>query len=114
MTPKSADLPRHTVSSQLRDVIESSGLTPTELGRLSGVDSTVISRFFSGEREIRNGTFDKPAAALGLRLVEGAAPKGEGESGEPGDQGLIVPEARRLPGQICGVPERPDLDRQRA
>jgi transcriptional regulator with XRE-family HTH domain len=70
MAPKSADLSRHTVSGQLRDVIESRGLTPTELGRLSDVDLTVISRFLAGEREIRNGTFDKLATALGLCLIE--------------------------------------------
>jgi hypothetical protein len=32
MASKSANVSRHTVSGQLRDVIESSGLTPTELG----------------------------------------------------------------------------------
>jgi transcriptional regulator with XRE-family HTH domain len=80
MAPKSADLSRHTVSGRLRDVIESRGLTPTELGRLSGVDPTVISRFLAGEREIRNGTFDKLATALGLRLVEVARLKGRSRS----------------------------------
>ncbi len=75
---KTADGPgKHTVSGQLRDVIESRGLTPTELGQLAGVDPTVIARFVSGEREVRNGTFDKIASALGLRLVEVARPKGK-------------------------------------
>jgi transcriptional regulator with XRE-family HTH domain len=59
-------------------VIESRGQTHTELGKLSGVDPTVIARFVAGEREIRNGTFDRIAAALGLRLVEVARPKGRG------------------------------------
>jgi transcriptional regulator with XRE-family HTH domain len=70
--PTKIDAPkaRHTVSSQLRDVIESRGLTHTELGQLSGVDPTVIARFVSGDREIRNGTFDKLSSALGLRLIE--------------------------------------------
>lgn len=69
---------RHTLSSQVRDVIESRGLTHTELGRLAGVDPTVIGRFASGEREIRTGTLDKIANALGLRLVEVARPQGPG------------------------------------
>ena len=73
MAKTRADPARHTVSGQLRDVIESrglDGLTHTELGRISGVDPTVIARFVAGEREIRNGTFDKLATGLGLRLVE--------------------------------------------
>jgi plasmid maintenance system antidote protein VapI len=78
MAKKTGDPARHTVSGQLRDVIESRDLTHTELGRLSGVDPTVISRFVAGEREIRNGTFDRIATALGLRLVEVARPKGRG------------------------------------
>jgi transcriptional regulator with XRE-family HTH domain len=69
---------RQTVSDQLREMIESRDETPTELGKRSKVDSTVIARFMSGEREIRNGTLDKLAAALGLRLVEVARPKGKG------------------------------------
>jgi transcriptional regulator with XRE-family HTH domain len=80
MAKKLVDPSRHTVSGQLRDVIESRGQTHTELGKLSGVDPTVISRFVSGEREIRNGTFDRLAAALGLRLVEVARPKGRGQA----------------------------------
>jgi ribosome-binding protein aMBF1 (putative translation factor) len=84
MAKKQADPARYTVSGQLRDVIESrglDGLTHTELGRLSGVDPTVIARFVAGDREIRNGTFDKLAAGLGLRLVEVATakPKGKGK-----------------------------------
>jgi ribosome-binding protein aMBF1 (putative translation factor) len=73
MVKKQANPARHTVSGQLRDVIESrgqDGLTHTELGKRSNVDPTVIARFVAGEREIRNRTFDKLAAALGLRLVE--------------------------------------------
>jgi transcriptional regulator with XRE-family HTH domain len=75
---KSADAPkaRHTLSGQIRDVIESRGLTLAELGKLADVDPTVIGRFLSGERDLRLATADKIAAALGLRLVEVASPKG--------------------------------------
>jgi transcriptional regulator with XRE-family HTH domain len=69
---------RHTLSGQVRDVIEARGLTPTELGQLSGVDPTVISRFASGEREVRTGTLDRIAAALHLRIVEDAPPRPRG------------------------------------
>jgi hypothetical protein len=75
MARKRADPGRHTVSGQLRHVIESRGMTPTEPGRLAGGDPTVIARFVAGEREIRNGTLDRLAGALGLRLVEVARPK---------------------------------------
>ena len=81
MAKKAADGPsKHTVSGQLRDVIGSRGLTHTELGQLSGVDPTVIARFVSGEREVRNGTFDKIASALGLRLVEVAVARPKGKA----------------------------------
>ncbi len=67
---------KHTLSRSLRDVIESREITPYALGKESGVDPTVISRFLSGERDLRLGTADKIAAALGLRLVEVARSKG--------------------------------------
>lgn len=66
---------RHTLSGQIRDVIESRPLSLAELGKLSGVDPTVIGRFLSGERDLRLATVDKIAAALGLRLVEVGMPK---------------------------------------
>lgn len=61
---------RHSLSVQLRDVIESRGLGPAELARDSGVDARVIGRFVAGERTITLETADRLAAALGLRLVE--------------------------------------------
>lgn len=67
---------KQTLSGQIRDVIESRGLTLAELGKLSEVDPTVIGRFLSGEREIRTGTLDKIATALGLRIVEVVPPVG--------------------------------------
>ena len=76
MAKKDAAKSRPTLSSQVRDVIESRGLTLAELGQLSDVDPTVIGRFLSGEREVRSRTLDKLAAALDLRLVEVAPAKG--------------------------------------
>jgi transcriptional regulator with XRE-family HTH domain len=68
------------VSDQLREIIRSRDETPTELGKRANVDPTVIARFLSGDREIRNGTFDKLAAALDLRLVEVAKPKAKAKA----------------------------------
>jgi transcriptional regulator with XRE-family HTH domain len=74
MARRDAPRARPALSAQVRDVIESRGLTPTELGRLAGVDPTVIARFVAGEREVRTGTLDRIAAALHLRVVEDAPP----------------------------------------
>jgi transcriptional regulator with XRE-family HTH domain len=76
MAKKDASKARPTLSGQIRDVIAARGLNLSELGQLSGVDSSVIGRFVSGERELRTGTLDKIAGALDLRLVEVAPPKG--------------------------------------
>jgi hypothetical protein len=59
-----------TLSDQLRGIIEGRGLTAYAVGRLADVDPGVVSRFLSGARDIRMGTADRIAAALGLRLVE--------------------------------------------
>ena len=69
-TAKRRDLGRHTVSAQLRDVIDSRGLTPYAVAKLSDIDPGMVARFVSGERDLRLGTVDRIAAALGLRLVE--------------------------------------------
>jgi plasmid maintenance system antidote protein VapI len=70
----------HTLPDQLREIIASRGLAPTELGQLAGVDPTVIARFVAGERDLRLETAGRIAAALGLRLVEVARPRGRGRS----------------------------------
>jgi transcriptional regulator with XRE-family HTH domain len=72
-TARSARRPaadRHALSSQLRDIIASRGLSAYALGQQAGVDPGVISRFLAGVRDIRLETADRITAALGLRLVE--------------------------------------------
>ena len=78
---------KHSLSRQLREIIDSRGLTAYALGQSSGVDPTVIGRFLADERDIRLGTADKLASALGLRLVEVARPKGRGRPSKPGPDG---------------------------
>jgi transcriptional regulator with XRE-family HTH domain len=78
---------KHALSRQLREIIDSRGLTAYALGQESGVDPTVIGRFLADERDIRLGTADKIAAALGLRLVEVAKPKGRGRPSKPAAEG---------------------------
>jgi Cro/C1-type HTH DNA-binding domain len=78
---------RPTITGQVRYLIRIKGITPTELGKLSGVDPTVIARFISDDpdvrRDVRGETLDKIAAALNLRVVEDApsSPRGRRGSG---------------------------------
>jgi transcriptional regulator with XRE-family HTH domain len=67
-------------SEQLRDAMGSSGHTAAELAELAGVDAGVISRFLAAKREIRTGTVDRIAEALGLRIVEVVRPKSKPKS----------------------------------
>jgi transcriptional regulator with XRE-family HTH domain len=80
---------KHTLSRQLRDVIESRGLTAYALGKEADVDATVVGRFLSGERDLRLATADRLATALGLRLVEVARQKRRGLT--PGAKELRSP-----------------------
>jgi len=53
--------------------------------RLAGVDPGVVSRFMTGERDIRLATADRLASALGLRLVElGKKIRGKTARPDPG------------------------------
>jgi transcriptional regulator with XRE-family HTH domain len=61
---------RHTLSYQLRELIEARGLSAYAVGQLAGVDPGVVQRFVTGRRDVLMGTADRIAAALGLRLVE--------------------------------------------
>ena len=66
----------YSLSGQLRDVIGSRGLTPYAVAKEAGIDPGMVSRFVSGERDLRLGTVDRIAHALGLRLVEVGRAKG--------------------------------------
>lgn len=69
--PTRANAPiKHTLSYQLRELVEARGLSAYALGRLADVDPGVVSRFLTGERDIRLETADRLASALQLRLVE--------------------------------------------
>ncbi len=78
---------KHTLSRQLRDVIESRELTAYALGKEAGVDATVVGRFLSGERDLRLATADRIALALGLRLVEVARAGAKARPARPRTEG---------------------------
>jgi ribosome-binding protein aMBF1 (putative translation factor) len=80
MARKSAPRIGQDLAGLIGEAIASRGLTPTELGKLAGVDPTVIGRFVAGEREVRSGTLEKLLAALDLRVVEVARPRGRGRA----------------------------------
>ena len=70
-------------------------MTAYTLGRQAGVDPGVISRFLTGQRDIRLATADRLAQALSLQLVEVAA----------GNQAGPDPPHRR-PSNPCPRPRR--------
>jgi hypothetical protein len=65
-----------SVSDQLRESIEESGLTSYALGKLTGIDPGILARFRAGTAEIRSGTLDLVADELGLRLVAPSRARG--------------------------------------
>ena len=66
-------MPRRATSDALtealRRAIRSSKITVYEIAKRAGVSQIVISRFLSGERDIRMATADKLAEVLGLELT---------------------------------------------
>ena len=72
---KKAEPSPHTLSARIREVIAARELTAYAVGQLADVDATVVSRFLSGERDIRLETADRIALALGIRAVEVATTK---------------------------------------
>jgi len=58
-----------SLSEVLRHAIRESGMTEYQIAKRAGISQIMISRFISGERDIRLATADKLAHALGLKLV---------------------------------------------
>jgi len=58
-----------TISTQLQDAIQASGLTVYALAKLADTSPAQISRYLSGERDIRLETAAKIAAALSLEIT---------------------------------------------
>jgi transcriptional regulator with XRE-family HTH domain len=61
---------RHTnLEEQLRQAIRASGLSLTQLGHTTGVDSGRLSRFMRGERDLTLAATTKLCEALDLQLT---------------------------------------------
>ena len=61
---------RAVISTQLRAILSSGEHTLFAIARDSGVTLSCLSRFVSGERDLRLATLDQLADVLGLKLVE--------------------------------------------
>ncbi len=57
------------LSQALRDALRASDKSMDQIAQVAGVSQIVVSRFLSGERDIRMATADKLAEALGLKLA---------------------------------------------
>jgi DNA-binding phage protein len=58
------------LSQALRDALRASDKSMYQIAQDAGVSQIVVSRFVSGERDIRMATADKLAEALGLKLAQ--------------------------------------------
>jgi plasmid maintenance system antidote protein VapI len=58
------------LSQALREALRSSDKSIYQIAQDAGVSQIVVSRFLSGERDIRMATADKLAEALGLDLAK--------------------------------------------
>jgi hypothetical protein len=57
------------MSQALRDALHASDKSMYQIAQEAGVSQIVVSRFLSGERDIRMATADKLAETLGLKLA---------------------------------------------
>jgi hypothetical protein len=57
-----------SLSETLKEAIRHSKLSVYQIAKDAGVSQIVLSRFLSGERDIRMATADRVAAVLGLQL----------------------------------------------
>ena len=57
------------LSQALKEALQASDKSTDQIAQEAGVSQIVISRFLSGERDIRMATADRLAEALGLKLA---------------------------------------------
>ena len=65
---RSASVGNVNLSAALKDAIRASDKTVYQIAQDAGVSQIVVSRFMSGERDIRMATADKLAEVLGLKV----------------------------------------------
>ena len=72
---------RKTLSDELRDAVERSGLTRYAIWQETGIDQGTMSKFMAGNRGLSLESIDKLADLLGLHVVTDAElPRPKGRS----------------------------------
>ena len=67
-----------TFTDQLRQIVETCGMSRYQLAKESGIDETTLCRFVHGERCLSERNLDKFGKYLGLRIVANKPqPKGK-------------------------------------
>ena len=61
---------KHTIDYQLREIIDSRGLTAYAVARLADIDPGIVARWMNGVRSMSFESAERIAFALNLRLVE--------------------------------------------
>jgi DNA transposition AAA+ family ATPase len=67
-----------TMTAQLRQAIDDSGLTRYAIAKATGIDESALSKFYNGQRGINTNTLDKLGECLGLRIVMDQKPARKG------------------------------------
>lgn len=67
-----------TMTDQLRQAIDASGLTRYAIAKATGIDESALSKFYNGQRGINTNTLDKLGECLGLRIVMDEKPEKKG------------------------------------
>ncbi len=89
-----------SVEEQLRDVIRGSGISLTQLGQITGVDSGRLSRFMRGERDLTLAATAKLCEVLRLKLAPDDQPGGSDRAdAEPlqAEEPRVKPKPRASP-----------------
>jgi len=59
----------NSLSVALKQAIRASTMSEYQIAKRAGISQIIVSRFLSGERDIRLATADKLAQALGMKLT---------------------------------------------
>ncbi|MEK6247673.1 MAG: helix-turn-helix domain-containing protein [Planctomycetales bacterium] len=60
---------KQLVSDQIREAIQSSGLTVYRMAQLAEIEKSTLSRFLSGERGLSMSALDRLGGLLDLEIV---------------------------------------------
>ncbi len=64
-----------TLSDQVRQAIDDSGLTRYRIAQESGIDESALAKFYNGQRGFNSDTLDILGEYLRLRIVMDRKPK---------------------------------------